>query len=352
MKEYLIINKIKAFLHDPIQKALILMQQTGKSHEDVAKEHLRKLIGTDIIEDNIKLADWIASESDRINIPEGCEVRFLENGEIIHPLSGTTRKNNLPISILEHINKVVDTVINRIIHESNGDIEKIYLLLWRKYIEYLEDASEEYGELTKYWRIFPADTRVPDHSIWNHLKTTSAIVTGIPEREYKDLSFLLFSIGPIQSFIAAARKTQDLWMGSYLLSYLTWKAMEIIVENYFKGSTFRGKFGHILKRTICIMSHRNCANCQIHGQCAYPYLFETQQNNGQSIPRPFVIEPPLTRKRFFLRDEPLYFHLVLIHGRRRHWHGPGALPGAFDSGYGCRKSKDRDIRSYLSATAQ
>ena len=80
----------------------------------------------------------------------------------------------------------------------------------------------------------------------------------------------------------------------------------------FKGSTFRGKFGHILKRTICIISHRDCANCQIHGQCAYPYLFETQQNNGQSVPRPFVIEPPLTRKRFFLRDEPLYFHLVLI----------------------------------------
>ncbi|MCY3711117.1 MAG: type III-B CRISPR-associated protein Cas10/Cmr2 [Caldilineaceae bacterium] len=31
---------------------------------------------------------------------------------------------------------------------------------------------------------------------------------------------LMFTIGPVQSFIAAARKTEDLWMGSYILSYL------------------------------------------------------------------------------------------------------------------------------------
>lgn len=37
-----------------------------------------------------------------------------------------------------------------------------------------------------------------------------------PEKEY----LFLFSIGPVQSFIEAARKTQDLWAGSYLLSYL------------------------------------------------------------------------------------------------------------------------------------
>lgn len=31
----------------------------------------------------------------------------------------------------------------------------------------------------------------------------------------------VYSIGPVQSFIAAARKTEDFWSGSYLLSYLT-----------------------------------------------------------------------------------------------------------------------------------
>lgn len=37
---------------------------------------------------------------------------------------------------------------------------------------------------------------------------------------------LMFTIGPAQSFIEAARKTEDLWMGSYILSYLIATAIE------------------------------------------------------------------------------------------------------------------------------
>ena len=39
---------------------------------------------------------------------------------------------------------------------------------------------------------------------------------------------LMFTIGPVQSFIEAARKTEDLWMGSYILSYLVATAMDKI----------------------------------------------------------------------------------------------------------------------------
>ena len=37
---------------------------------------------------------------------------------------------------------------------------------------------------------------------------------------------LMFTIGPVQSFIEATRKTEDLWMGSYILSYLVANAMD------------------------------------------------------------------------------------------------------------------------------
>jgi CRISPR-associated protein Cmr2 len=37
---------------------------------------------------------------------------------------------------------------------------------------------------------------------------------------------LVFSIGPVQDFIAAARRTQDLWMGSFLLAYLASRALK------------------------------------------------------------------------------------------------------------------------------
>jgi len=41
---------------------------------------------------------------------------------------------------------------------------------------------------------------------------------------------LMFSLGPVQSFIAQARKTRDLWLGSYLLSTLMVGAMSELEE--------------------------------------------------------------------------------------------------------------------------
>ena len=42
---------------------------------------------------------------------------------------------------------------------------------------------------------------------------------------------LLFSLGPVQSFIAQARKTRDLWLGSFLLSALMQSGMQDIKQN-------------------------------------------------------------------------------------------------------------------------
>ncbi len=42
---------------------------------------------------------------------------------------------------------------------------------------------------------------------------------------------LLFSLGPVQSFIAQARKTRDLWLGSYLLSILMEAGMKGIEDH-------------------------------------------------------------------------------------------------------------------------
>ena len=41
-------------------------------------------------------------------------------------------------------------------------------------------------------------------------------------------AFVLFSVGPVQPFIAAARTVRDLWTGSFLLAWLTRQAMEPI----------------------------------------------------------------------------------------------------------------------------
>src|SRR5947208_8976237 len=46
-------------------------------------------------------------------------------------------------------------------------------------------------------------------------------------------SMLLFSLGPVQSFIAQARKTRDLWLGSFLLAILMEAAMKGIKQEAF-----------------------------------------------------------------------------------------------------------------------
>jgi CRISPR-associated protein Cmr2 len=44
-------------------------------------------------------------------------------------------------------------------------------------------------------------------------------------------SYLHFTLGPVQSFVAQARRTRDLWAGSFLLSYLTGQAMAAVLRS-------------------------------------------------------------------------------------------------------------------------
>ena len=41
---------------------------------------------------------------------------------------------------------------------------------------------------------------------------------------------LHFTLGPVQGFVAQARRTRDLWSGSFLLSYLVGEAMRCVIE--------------------------------------------------------------------------------------------------------------------------
>jgi len=45
-------------------------------------------------------------------------------------------------------------------------------------------------------------------------------------------SVLLYNLGAVQEFVAQARRTQDLWMGSFLISWLTWQTMKPILRRY------------------------------------------------------------------------------------------------------------------------
>lgn len=229
MKHEILLRKIKALLHDPPEKALILGRSINGGHEERARELMEKLGLDKDIPEEVKVADRIASAADRVSL-KGFPADWPRNPLIIHPLSG----KQFPIQSLATVDyhqvmNSVDRVFEEIRKGYGDNIEKLYLSLWRELLPLLKGKRKEDG-MGLLWEVLPADTRVPDHSIWEHRRVTSAIAAALPKP-----AFLLFSLGPVQSFIATARKTQDLWAGSYLLSFLSWQAMKVVCESMGSG---------------------------------------------------------------------------------------------------------------------
>jgi len=50
--------------------------------------------------------------------------------------------------------------------------------------------------------LLPADTRIPDHSIWTHMQVVSALAGCVGGDKVWQPAFLNFSFGPVQEFIA------------------------------------------------------------------------------------------------------------------------------------------------------
>lgn len=87
----------------------------------------------------------------------------------------------------------------------------------------------------------------------------------------------------------------------------------------YKGSTLRGGFGVAFRRLACSRRRQSCEGCDRRDECVYSQVFETRPPSGStrlrlasSVPRPFVIEPPLSRQRDFREGDELDFGLVLI----------------------------------------
>lgn len=87
----------------------------------------------------------------------------------------------------------------------------------------------------------------------------------------------------------------------------------------YKGSTLRGGFGAAFRRIACARGNEDCKQCMLQASCPYAYIFETAPppdsqvlSKYESIPRPFVLEPPLEQKNWYRPGEKLLFGLVLV----------------------------------------
>lgn len=248
-------TKLAARLHDPAEKALVLLRDPA-GHEGGSIVSIGKALGFDThmvrrpdgsaveklhlpkaMEAAIKKADHWASAADRAQFPKDAkqrfvgwaQVRFAEEGELIHPLSGekyTVPKIGQDI-LTGHIKQASTALFKDLIQvDANGkpDDRLTNYAFWR----FGSEQGRFLQGIGALWSLLPADTRVPDHSIWQHLDLTSALAGAMSEGATPAL--LTVSIGPVQSFIAMARSTSDLWAGSHFLSTLAWQGIRHVAE--------------------------------------------------------------------------------------------------------------------------
>lgn len=229
---------IKAFLHDPPDKALDIRGHLGR-----AKSYLHTVLGEEVntsdLDEN-KAGDVRASLEDRLPFPDyrrgkGKEAQVdaslvvsFDQGDarlVSHPLSGAMHALGAELSTNEPA--LVAKLEELASKAGQGDArwQSLFFALWRLLPKRSAAIHPDFARL-------PAETRAPDHTIWNHLDLAAAFHAALRGKAQEGAggALLSFSLGPVQSFIAAARSLRDLWSGSYLLSWLTFKAMLPVVE--------------------------------------------------------------------------------------------------------------------------
>jgi CRISPR-associated protein Cmr2 len=217
--------KLAARIHDPAEKALVLLRDPA-GHEGGTSAALKRLLGLDqlpqfIDTDNaealstvmfkkglpldiyrhVQRADWWAAAADRpqwpmqditvttrqgeqktLKVADWAQVRWTKKPVLIHPLTGDqydlgqhgglgdTDFQEIKQKSFEHFSGLLKALGAQ--DGAPGDLRKTLLTYWRFGPELAEE--EDNGKLGALWGLLPADTRIPDHSIWDHLDLTSA----------------------------------------------------------------------------------------------------------------------------------------------------------------------------------
>lgn len=131
-----------------------------------------------------------------------------EARETIHPVSGQRRPLEMdPERVRERILAVVRKL-------SADDPRRAFLRLWRELPEEVPEVLEA-----------PAHFGQPCYSLFEAASVASAMAGAWPEP-----ALVLFTVGGVQEYLVSSRRTQDFWMGSFLISWLSWQALRVGVE--------------------------------------------------------------------------------------------------------------------------
>jgi hypothetical protein len=212
-------RKLAAFLHDTPTKCLNIREHQEKSHIAMSRAGFTaEEIGCYDYE-----ADWAAAAADRYPFPtsraSGLSCAFDgHRNQFHHPLGGTKETPAPQLGFTPIASDALGSETEQVCQPLLETGQPADPDFWRDrcfahWRLWCRDAREKDHRLA----FLPADTRIPDHTIWNHMQVVSALAGANTDG---GPAFLRLQIGGVQEFIGQARNTRDLWSGSYLLSWL------------------------------------------------------------------------------------------------------------------------------------
>lgn len=243
-------QRLIQLVHDPVHKAALL--SSGVAHTASAKQLFEFLVGLPLKHVN-NAPDRLASGADRpvLGGPQDCRVDWRKAPQMRHPLQaaalhvpdggrflgeGAQARAKEAQATLQAWwegrfaeQKTEEVTSSLPLWADAEGLRTLCLQLWRNQRDWGEALGLP-GDLV------PADTRCPDHALYSHTRIAAAVsyLTPIeqetpPEREP---CMVQISLHGVQDFIAASRKTRDLWTACMVYGELVWAAMEPIVEHY------------------------------------------------------------------------------------------------------------------------
>ena len=229
--------KIWGLLHDPLLKSLY----QAKNQEGIWIEVLRKLGNQNplALKKQVREADFIAAASDRPSWDQDNDRGHVDyihakGLHVSHLLSGTPQpvvingcRDAHPEQDKELNSKeaaiIRDSLFPLLEVEGLSEEEKHQKAFWWLWRCLPVAMAREFGDNTA---LLPADTRIPDCSVWSHNSSVSSLAGTLVKQDGSDQSrpyLAIFSMTPVQEMIKASRKMQDFWAGSWLLHYLSAK---------------------------------------------------------------------------------------------------------------------------------
>ncbi len=253
-KEVLWLYKTAALLHDPPDKAWVITGNISvpevlrkrhnsiEAHEDRAWQLGERILKGSVLEKvisdytsyffskKINLADRLAAGLDRQLL------YLIVSKEKLHEVVKSWRFKNIfnpSIEIQAELDKSIpsENDLNDFINDLNKILEEIKN---PKYAYFTLYALYELAWINHELPISPSDTRIPTHSVFDHIYATATAINLFIESQSEKPEGLVITIDipGVQEYIAASRKLRDLRISSYLVSLIAWKTVEEFVNLY------------------------------------------------------------------------------------------------------------------------